>query len=105
MKLRSDTERLAFAEQCFTNAREGAVHFYTERIAVPDADRIHAGLSLLCRFAGTVQSLEQLVHVGAGFRESRLFLLPELACAGRVARGQLEHAQMRPETGNCCISM
>lgn len=26
----------------FANAREGAVHFYNERIAVPDADRIHA---------------------------------------------------------------
>lgn len=26
----------------FANAREGAVHFYTDRVAVPDADRIHA---------------------------------------------------------------
>lgn len=26
----------------FANAREGAVHFYTDRVEIPDADRIHA---------------------------------------------------------------
>ena len=45
----------------FANAREGAKHFYTERVAVPDADRIHA----VDRYWRVVE------HLGAGDQPKR----------------------------------
>jgi ADP-heptose:LPS heptosyltransferase len=60
----------------FANAREGAVHFYTDRIAVPDASRIHA----VDRYWRVAEAL------GAGGRPKR-FIVPlqpaELATVDR----------------------
>jgi lipopolysaccharide heptosyltransferase I len=60
----------------FANAREGAVHFYTERVEVPDADRIHA----VERYWRVAE------HLGTGDAPKR-FVVPlnavELAAVGR----------------------
>jgi lipopolysaccharide heptosyltransferase I len=59
----------------FANAREGAVHFYTDRVGIPDADRIHA----VERYWRVAE------HLGAGVEKT--FIVPlrpaELAAVER----------------------
>ncbi|MFO0848605.1 MAG: glycosyltransferase family 9 protein [Gemmataceae bacterium] len=64
----------------FANAREGSRHFYTRRVEVPDADRIHA----VDRYWRVAESL------GAGDRPKR-FVVPVRADEAASVRRELAH--------------